>query len=74
MGHWAEECGDGVHDPRTFEWGEWLLWAPDPPMDRPMGRRGGREGRGVVVGQGEGVVQEVEVVGVEEMEGEVVLL
>lgn len=46
MGHWAEECGDGVHDPRTFEWGEWLLWAPDPPMDRPMGGRGGRDGSG----------------------------
>lgn len=33
MGHLAEECGDGVHDPRTFEWGEWLLWVPEPPTD-----------------------------------------
>lgn len=29
MGHVVEECGDGIHDPRKCEWGEWLLWSFD---------------------------------------------
>lgn len=24
FGHWHEECGAGVHDDRTFEWGDFL--------------------------------------------------
>nr|XP_020181964.1 uncharacterized protein LOC109767640 [Aegilops tauschii subsp. strangulata] len=49
MGHIAEECGDGVHDPRTFEWGDWLLWAPEQnpgvQPDRDDGGRGATRGR-----------------------------
>ena len=49
MGHLAKECGDGVHDPRTYEWGEWLLWNMEPPAARPFaggrGTRGGVRGR-----------------------------
>ena len=26
MGHLADECGDDIHDPDSFEWGDWLLW------------------------------------------------
>lgn len=44
MGHVADECGDGVHDPRSFEWGEWLIWESEPPIDRPFGARDGGDG------------------------------
>lgn len=55
MGHLAEECGDGVHDPMSFEWGEWLIWEPEPPNDRPFTGRGGGDmgGRGRMEGRGE---------------------
>ncbi|XP_073360384.1 uncharacterized protein [Aegilops tauschii subsp. strangulata] len=65
MGHLADECGDGVHDPSTFEWGEWLVWEPEVPVGQPFGgrgrgdgggrgrgRTGGREGRGGAGGRG----------------------
>ena len=50
MGHVADECGDGIHDPRTCEWGSWLLWNGDPVRYAMGGRgmdggsRGGRTG------------------------------
>ena len=50
MGHLADECGDGVHDLRTFESGEWLLWQPEVPATQPFGGRG----RGDGVGRGRG--------------------
>ncbi|XBI32127.1 hypothetical protein VPH35_055617 [Triticum aestivum] len=46
MGHLADECGDGVHDPESFEWGEWLLWEPEMPAAQPYGGDGGRGARG----------------------------
>lgn len=46
MGHVAEECGDGVHDPKSFEWGDWLMWEPEPLVDLPMGGRGRGDGGG----------------------------
>lgn len=63
MGHTVEECGDGVHDPRTCEWGDWLLWNSDPPVYAPGaggsmngagrgGRTGGRGARGGRQGRG----------------------
>jgi hypothetical protein len=38
IGHWYEECGDGIHDASKFEWGEFIL--------APSGRGGGRGRRG----------------------------
>lgn len=53
MGHLADECGDGVHDPRSFEWGDWLLWEPELPIGQPFGVRG--RGDGASRGRGDGV-------------------
>ena len=52
MGHVVTECGDGIHDPDTCEWGNWLPvnfetssrgqtsgWAPH--CGGGMGRGGG---------------------------------
>ncbi|XBH72903.1 hypothetical protein VPH35_100106 [Triticum aestivum] len=63
MGHVADECGDGIHDPNSFEWGEWLLWEPEVPTaqgsrgrgwDAGRGDRRGRVGRGPMGGRGRG--------------------
>ncbi|KAI4977702.1 hypothetical protein ZWY2020_014256 [Hordeum vulgare] len=52
MGHLADECGHGVHDPRSFEWGDWLVWEPELPSDQPFGVRG--RGAGATSGRGDG--------------------
>jgi hypothetical protein len=63
MGHTVEECGDGIHDPRTCEWGEWLLWGSEQSTfvsggggnmegRGGGGRSGGRGGRGGRQGRG----------------------
>ncbi|KAF7054677.1 hypothetical protein CFC21_062316 [Triticum aestivum] len=46
FGHWHEECGDGVHDESTFEWGEFVL--ANNVSFRPVGRGnfGTQQGRG----------------------------
>lgn len=41
MGHLVEECGDGIHDPASCEWGEWLLWNSEQTSNRPYSERGG---------------------------------
>lgn len=38
MGHVVEECGDGIHDPSSCEWGEWLHWSSESASS---GARGG---------------------------------
>jgi hypothetical protein len=40
LGHWHEECGDGVHDESSFEWGEFILAGGGRGQGR--GRGGGR--------------------------------
>ncbi|XBI16831.1 hypothetical protein VPH35_059016 [Triticum aestivum] len=50
MGHLADECGDGVHNLDSFEWGDWLLWEPELPAAQPYGGRG----RGGGIGRGRG--------------------
>ena len=52
MGHTVEECGDGIHDPRTCEWGEWLLWGLEQPTF-VSGGGGNLDGRGGGAGQQE---------------------
>ncbi|XBI05112.1 hypothetical protein VPH35_133308 [Triticum aestivum] len=57
MGHLADECGDGIHDPSSFGWGDWLLWEPEMPAAQPRGR-GGEGGRGTGSQGGRGPARE----------------
>lgn len=35
LGHKYDECGSGVHDPQSFQYGDWML--ADTPWNRPRG-------------------------------------
>ncbi|KAI4978282.1 hypothetical protein ZWY2020_014836 [Hordeum vulgare] len=50
MEHVVEVCGDGVHDPSTCEWGEWLHWNSEPAS----GEGGGQGGSGFSFERGGG--------------------
>jgi len=55
LGHEVRECGDGVHEPETCEWGEWLLVKfPVIAGRSPMGHGSGRDGREFSRGRGRG--------------------
>lgn len=54
LGHWHEECGDGVHDESKFAWGDFILVVGGRGLGR--GRGGGRSfpGRAPSMGRGRG--------------------
>jgi len=55
LGHEVRKCGDGVHEPETCEWGDWLLVKfPVTAGRSPMGCGSGRDGREFSRGRGRG--------------------
>jgi hypothetical protein len=55
LGHWHEECGDGVHDESTFEWGDFILAGGGRGLGRGRGvGRGSEPGRASFGGRGRG--------------------
>lgn len=57
MGHVVEECGDGIHDPNTCDWGDYLHWTNDSNggssgVGQGGGWRSAVRGDGVDGGQG----------------------
>ena len=49
IGHTVEECGDGIHEPASCEWGDWLHWTNEPTNLGGGDRGGARWVRGAVV-------------------------
>jgi hypothetical protein len=54
LGHDVTECGDGIHNKDSCEWGDWLRVPFVPMMGRDDPRGGGGRGRGKGRGQGGG--------------------
>jgi hypothetical protein len=54
LGHWHEECGDGVHDESNFEWGEFILAGGGRGQGRGRGAGRGVPGRAPFMGRGRG--------------------
>ncbi|KAI4997626.1 hypothetical protein ZWY2020_052968 [Hordeum vulgare] len=57
MGHVVEECGYGIHEPSSCEWGDYLHWNNDPNggsagVGRAGGWRSAGGGGGVDAGRG----------------------
>lgn len=52
MGHWHEECGDGVYDVSTLEWGDFIL--ADGGRGRGRGRNPNRASSGGKAPGGQG--------------------